>query len=177
MHLCFISTSGRSLLIYRKLPSLDIPHVHAVGEKLASYVPGTEANREKKDRQYGDQGYGSNTGTGSGYGNNTSSGYGTGTGNNTSTGYGTGTGTNTSTGYGTGNTSTGYNSSGTGTGSGYNNSTTGYSGTGSGSNYTPTSGSGQNSSTSGMTTGQQCLYQFRALWRLTSFTCNVCSVP
>ena len=67
-------------------------------------MPGTEANREKKDNQaYGTSGYGSSN-TGTGY-----------------TGTGTGTGTGT-TGYGSSNTGTGYNSSGTGTG--YNSSNT-----------------------------------------------------
>ena len=96
------------------------------GEKAASYIPGTEANREKKDNQaYGNTGYGSSTGTGTGYGssNNTtgynSSGTGTGTGYNSSgTGTGTGYGSNTS------GTGTGYNSSGTGTGYGSNTSGT-----------------------------------------------------
>ena len=88
---------------------------NVAGEKAASYIPGTEANREKKDNQaYGSTGYGSSTGTGTGTGYNS-----------TGTGSGTGTGYNSSdTGTGTG---TGYNStsSTTGTGSNNNSSTAG----------------------------------------------------
>ena len=108
--------------------------VHSVGEKAASYVPGTEANREKKDNQaYGNTGYGSSTGTGTGYNSS-----------NTTTGYNS---SNTGTG-------TGYNSSNTGTGTGYSTSTgSGYTGTGTGTGHNSTTGSGYNSSTAGMTTG------------------------
>ena len=72
-----------------------------VGEKAASYVPGTEANKEKKANQYG-QGYDSITGTGSGY-------TGTGSGYNNSSSTGTGyTGTGTGSGYNNSSTSTGH---------------------------------------------------------------------
>ena len=60
------------------------PHVHCAGQKAAAYVPGTDANRESKDRQY-EEGYRSppGTGTGNDYGS-TSSGYGTASSQNTS---------------------------------------------------------------------------------------------
>ena len=60
------------------------PHVHCAGQKAAAYIPGTDANRESKDRQY-EEGYRSTPGTGTGntYGTATS-GYGTGGSQNTS---------------------------------------------------------------------------------------------
>ena len=113
---------------YCAMCSFVICNMRFAGEKAASYIPGTEANREKKDNQ--------------GYGN---------------TGYGSSTGTGTGTGYGSSNTTTGYNSSGTGTGTGYNSSGTGTgygsntSGTGTGTG----TGYGSNTSgTAGMTTGK-----------------------
>ena len=59
-------------------------HVHVAGQKAAAYIPGTDANRESKDRQY-EEGYRSTpgTGTGSAYGT-APSGYGTGSSQNTS---------------------------------------------------------------------------------------------
>ena len=62
----------------------SVMHVHCAGEKAAAYIPGTDANRESKDRQY-EEGYRSSpgTGTGNGYGSATSR-YGTGTSQDTS---------------------------------------------------------------------------------------------
>ena len=146
-----------------KYRSADVM-ARGTGQKLSSYIPGTEANREKKENQaYGTSGYGSNTGTGTGSGYNSNTGTGSGY-----TGTGTGSGYNSNTGTGSGYTGTGsgYNSN-TGTGSGYNSNTgtgSGYTGTGSGHNtgtssgYTGT-GSGHNntSGTAGMTTGETLL--------------------
>ena len=59
-------------------------HIHAAGQKAAAYIPGTDANRESKDRQY-EEGYRSTPGTGSGDGYGTAtSGYSTGGSQNTS---------------------------------------------------------------------------------------------
>lgn len=114
-------------------PLVELLFLCVSGEKAASYVPGTEANREKKANQY-------DSSTGTGY---------TGSG----TGTGTGTGYNSST-TGYNSSTTGYNSSTTGTGTGYTGSGTG-AGTGYGSN---TGYSGNNSSTAGMTTGLLPIY-------------------
>ena len=59
-------------------------HGICAGQKAAAYIPGTDANRESKDRQH-EEGYRSTpgTGTGNGYGSATS-GYGTGSSQNTS---------------------------------------------------------------------------------------------
>ena len=64
--------------------SLLMLYIHCAGQKAAAYIPGTDANRESKDRQY-EEGYRSTpgTGTGSAYGTATS-GYGTGSSQNTS---------------------------------------------------------------------------------------------
>ena len=59
-------------------------HIHCAGQKAAAYIPGTDANRESKDRQYED-GYISTPGTGTGSGSGSAtSGYGAGSSQNTS---------------------------------------------------------------------------------------------
>ena len=116
--------------------------MHRAGQKAASYIPGTEANKESKDRQY-EQGQRSTPGTGTGGigSGTTGSGYGTGTG-----GGGSGTG-----GIGSGTTGSGYSGSGTGgigsatgAGSGYGSGSTGL-----GRETTVTGASGIGSGTTG----------------------------